>query len=151
MKPLPLIAQRQSKLKLRGHTLLCLQGFRGLGYNRPFVENLARIHKSLAEDGDLMIEVVDTPDAICSLCPHHADAAGCTLNGPRGEVMIQTQDREVLTRLGLKSGERVQWRVILDRIRTSIREDDLTTICGQCRWLSLGYCRSGIARLRERP
>jgi hypothetical protein len=40
------------------------------------------------------------------------------------------------------------WGDILDRIRTSLTGESLTDICGQCRWLSLGYCREGIDQLR---
>lgn len=136
-------------LRLRGHTLLCLQGFRGLGYSPAFVENLSMIYNNLARNNQMIVQVQDTVDAVCEACPHDDIATGCTLNGPGTEVRIQTQDHVVLTRLGLQPGERVTWEEILDRIRKSVSADDLTKICGQCRWLSLGFCRSGIQQLRD--
>jgi hypothetical protein len=62
---------------------------------------------------------------------------------------MNDQDQVVLQRLGLKVGRRIRWHDILERIRSSVCGDDLPTICGNCRWLPLGYCREGINRLRN--
>ena len=59
------------------------------------------------------------------------------------------QDLEVMRRLGLAVGDHLRWGDLLERIRTSVRGDDLPSICGSCRWLPLGYCREGIDRLRD--
>ncbi len=134
-------------LRLRGHTLLCLQGFRGEGYNQAFTVNLAGIHRRLTDDPDHPVELVEEPDAVCGACPHRAPA-GCTLNGDGSEPGMREQDRQVLARLGLKAGDVVRWRDVLDRIRSSITGNDLPAICGSCRWLPLGYCKEGIDRLR---
>lgn len=139
---------RQEPLRLRGHTLLCLQGFRGEGYSSLFVENLAAIHRRLHEYPEQPIEVIDTPDAVCAACPHRA-LSGCTLNHEHSEVDMQAQDRDVLARLGLTPGAVLSWRQVLDRIRINLTSDSLFSICGQCRWLPLGYCREGIERLRQ--
>ena len=61
---------------------------------------------------------------------------------------MQAQDREVLARLDLHEGDHMTWMEILDRIRMSLTGASLTNICGQCRWLSLGYCRDGIDSLQ---
>ena len=142
------MTEEESKvIRLRGHTLLCLQGFRGEGYNHRFVQNLAGIHRQLAEDPETWIEVVEAPDVVCGACPHRAPS-GCSLNGDSSEEGMQAQDRRVLALLGLHAGHRVQWGQILDRIRLSVTGASLPDICGQCRWLPLGYCRDGINRLR---
>jgi hypothetical protein len=140
-----------SMIRIRAHTLLCIQGFRGAGYSPEFVDNLSKIHETLFGDPQTWVEIVDTTDAVCGACPH-GQPAGCTLNGPMSEQEMRGQDRHVLTRLGLKAGTRIQWREILNRIRTStITGENLPDICGQCRWLPLGYCREGIDRLRQEP
>jgi hypothetical protein len=136
-----------SPLRLRGHTLLCLQGFRGEGYSPDFTDNLAAIHRCLSENHDHPVELVEEPDAVCGACPHRAPA-GCTLNGTGSEEGMQAQDRHVLKRLGLTGGV-VRWRDVLERIRVSIKGSDLPSICGSCRWLPLGYCKEGIDRLRR--
>lgn len=137
-----------SSLRLRGHTLLCLQGFRGEGYSRDFTDNLAAIHRRLSENHDHPVELVEEPDAVCGACPHGAPA-GCTLNGTGSEAGMQAQDRHVLKRLGLAGGSVVRWRDVLEHIRVSITGSDLPNICGSCRWLPLGYCKEGIDRLRQ--
>lgn len=149
----PMAAQqlRRESLKsvrLRGHTLLCLQGFRGKGYSPEFVENMAAIHRTLAEEPETIVDVMTSPDVVCGACPHH-QAAECTLKGEGSEREMREQDEVVLRKLELKAGARVSWRDILSRIRRSIRGEDLPSICGTCRWLPLGYCREGIERLRN--
>jgi hypothetical protein len=135
-------------IRLRGHTLLCLQGFRGEGYSQGFTENLAAIHRSLNGNPGHPVELVEEPDTVCGACPHRAPD-GCSLNGSGSEAGMQAQDRQVLKRLGLARGSVVRWRDVLARIRLSIKGSDLPDICGQCRWLPLGYCAEGIERLRK--
>jgi len=137
----------RADVRLRAHTLLCLQGFRGEGYSPSFIDNLARIHRDLIEHPEQWVEVVDAPDTVCGACPRLA-TAGCSLRGDGFEESMNTQDQHVLRLLGLQARNRVRWSEILDRIRTAITGDSLPGICGQCRWLPLGYCRDGIERLR---
>ena len=137
-------------LKVRGHTLLCIQGFRGEGYSPGFVANFSDLVRRLAERPEGLVQVIDEPDEICAACPHRADS-GCTLGGPGSEAAMQAQDREVLRRLGLDAGAVLAWREVLARISHSVRGDDLPEICGSCRWLPLGYCREGLERLASEP
>ncbi len=138
-----------ASIRLRGHTLLCLQGFKGEGYSHEFVKNLTAIHQTLTGHPDSWVEVLASPDAVCAACPHQRQS-GCGLNGERSEEEMISQDHVVLHRLGLQVGRRTRWQDILERIRTStICGDDLPSICGSCRWLSLGYCQEGINRLRQ--
>jgi hypothetical protein len=134
-------------IRLRAHTLLCLQGFRGEGYSPEFVEHMAAIHRTLTEEPETFVEVLTSPDAVCGACPHR-QASGCVLNGEGSETEMKDQDDVVLRKLGVKGGTRLRWRDILDRIRRSVSGEDLPSICGTCRWLPLGYCREGIERLR---
>lgn len=150
MKTLPVVqrnALHNHPIPIRAHTLLCLQGFRGEGYSAEFVDNMAAIHQRLADDPAQWVEIKDAPDAMCGACPH-LRPMGCSLHGTESEPHMQAQDHDVLVRLGLHVGDRLPWADILDRIRTSLTGESLTNICGQCRWLSLGYCRDGIERLR---
>ncbi|MHC4341768.1 MAG: DUF1284 domain-containing protein, partial [Planctomycetota bacterium] len=59
-----------------------------------------------------------------------------------------SQDREVLGRLGIESGETILWGEILERIRRSVAPEDLDSICGSCPWLPMGHCKAGLRRLR---
>lgn len=137
----------QPSIKLRGHTLLCLQGFRGEGYSSGFTENLGAIHRDLALHPERVVEVIDRPDAVCGACPHHA-LSGCNLRGESFETQMQAQDQLVMSRLRLESGMRLTWEEILQRLRAGVNGSDLGGICGQCRWLPLGYCAEGIESLK---
>lgn len=135
-------------IRLRGHTLLCLQGFRGEGYSPAFVDNLASIHRSLQENPEQTVELLDGPDAVCGACPHRVPS-GCSIDGDASEESMSKQDQEVLARLGLMVGDRVSWAEVLDQIARSVTGEQLPAICGECRWLSLGYCAEGITHLRQ--
>ena len=131
---------------IRGHTLLCLQGFRGEGYDRAFIDNMTAIHRQLQKRPDTRILISDRPDHFCAACPNLR--GGCTLRGPNFEEHIVAQDRQVLELLGLKVGQKVTWAEVLYRIGSRMRGEMLDGICGDCRWLSLGYCKEGIEALR---
>lgn len=133
-------------LIIRGHTLLCLQGFRGEGYSPAFIENIAAIHRRLSEAAETPVRAVAEPDTICRACPH-LQSDGCHLKGPGFEGPMKIQDREVLARLGIAEGEVLPWKEILHRIAARMEGSDLDEICGACPWLPLGYCREGIDQL----
>ena len=133
------------RLKLRGHNLLCIQGFVGKGYSPGFVANMTRVVDSLGDGRD--VTVVDGPDALCAACPHLDAASGCTLHGSGTEEGIVRQDRDVMARLGLHAEQTIAWSEILQRIRDHVAPDDLDDICGSCPWLPLGHCKAGLRRL----
>ncbi|MGQ0615138.1 MAG: DUF1284 domain-containing protein [Planctomycetaceae bacterium] len=135
---------------LRGHNLLCIQGFVGKGYDAAFTRNMSAIVEALRRDSSLRVTVADAPDRLCSACPN-LTGAGCALHGPGTERGIVHQDRDVLARLGLAVGATVPWREVLERILRSVAPDDLDAICGACPWLPLGHCKEGLQRLRATP
>jgi hypothetical protein len=137
---------QSGRLRVRGHTLLCLQGFRGEGYSPGFVENLAAIHRILTDFPEKLVEVIQRPDHICIACPN-LKSNGCHLNGPGSEEEMKKQDQEVMGRLGITDGTVLPWREILSRISERIGGGDLAGICGSCRWLPLGYCKKGVEDL----
>lgn len=76
-------------IKLRGHHLLCLQGYQGYGYDCKFGKNMTKIHKKLNivttndnDDNDnsntnnknninnIKIIVNDIADDLCKFCPN---------------------------------------------------------------------------------
>jgi hypothetical protein len=133
---------------IRGHTLLCLQGFRGKGYSPGFVENLIEINNSLVENENAPVRVVAMPDDVCLACPN-LKMNGCNLKGPSFEASMLAQDRQVMSLLEIREGEALSWREILERIGQKMRGEMLSSICGDCPWLPLGYCQEGIERLRS--
>jgi len=135
-------------ITIRGHTLLCLQGFRGKGYSPDFVGNLVEINNSLVENKNASVRVVSMPDDVCLACPN-LKMNGCNLKGPGFEVSMRSQDRQVMSLLDIREGETLSWNEILERIGKRMRGEMLPSICGDCPWLPLGYCQEGIERLRS--
>lgn len=135
-------------LPLRAHMALCLLGFRGSGYSPAFIATMHAVQRALREDPDQGVRLVDEPDRICDACPNLAEA-GCTLGGPRHEAHMREHDRKVLARLGFEAGAATTWAEILDRIRASVRGDDLPSLCTTCPWLPLGVCASSVDALAD--
>ena len=133
-------------MRLRGHNLLCIQGFVGKGYSPEFVANMTRAVESLDDAAEVV--VIDEPDRLCSACPNLVES-GCALHGEGTEHGIVHQDRDVMARLGVAAGETLAWGEIVARIRARIAPDDLDDICGACPWLPLGHCKAGLSRLRQ--
>ncbi|HEY3298782.1 MAG TPA: DUF1284 domain-containing protein [Armatimonadota bacterium] len=132
-------------LKIRGHHLLCIHGFRGLGYSPDFVSNMQAILDTLMESPEMKIEAVDSPDAICAACPHLVEGA-CTRG--EGEPNVAARDLEVLRKLSLEPGGEISVREVFARTGVSF-SGGLGEICASCSWYELGYCDEGIRKLRN--
>ncbi len=133
-------------MKLRAHHLLCLLGFRGLGYSPQFVANMDGIAERLRSFPETLIEIVRQPDDVCSPCPFLGEE-GCQDKGPGSEERRRDQDKAVMDRLNIKAGERLSWLEIRERIHPAISPQDLYVICHDCQWLPLGYCVEGLKEL----
>ena len=57
------------KITLRGHHLLCLQGFQGYGYSDDFIKNMIYIN-NLRKSENTIIAITNKADDICSYCPN---------------------------------------------------------------------------------
>ena len=56
---------------LRGHHLLCVHGFKGMGYSPSFVEKMKEIVADIRNpEKDFDIKVVAGFDEACLACPH---------------------------------------------------------------------------------
>ena len=140
--------EKVDPIGIRGHTLLCLQGFRGEGYSPEFIENMSKIHRRLTHHPEQPVLILDSPDSICSQCPN-LKSQRCNLHGPASEESMMAQDADVMNRLGIGKGKILPWKEILDRIAQRLQGNMLSDICGTCPWLPLGYCKEGIKRLVE--
>ena len=128
-------------IKLRGHHLLCLHGFRGFGYSPEFVSNMTSIRDKLLNSPELEVEVNTSPDDICSVCPHLAEDRCARKNG--SEDRTSGKDAVILERLSLSAGDRLPsgklFTLAAERFGQGI--DDL---CSNCSWFSHGWCAEGI-------
>lgn len=132
-------------VKIRGHHLLCLLGFRGLGYSTEFVEAMGKVLNEFYSDTTLPITVVTECDIICDSCPHNRDN---TCRKKEGYALrIKRKDAIILNKLGFPAGTGTTSGEAWRRVKERITAEDLTAICRQCEWLSLGYCHAGLAEL----
>ncbi len=141
-------AGAEAPLRLRGHHLLCVFGFRGLGYDQSFVENMHGVVDRFFRADDSAVELVEGRDDICAACPHLGED-GCTQSG--GEERMAGRDAEVLGRLGLAVGQMRPSTVLAERVLAGVTGDDLPALCGECRWLASGYCAEGLRLHRQAP
>ena len=132
-------------LEIRAHHLLCLLGFRGLGYSGEFVKKMGKVAKKLHLNSTFLITISAECDVICVSCPHNKDSK-CRKKAD-SELKVKAQDLEVLRRLGLETGTQISAGTIWTRVKEKLTPEDLVLICQGCEWLELGYCAEGLAGL----
>jgi uncharacterized protein len=128
--------------RLRGHHLLCLPGYRGMGYSREYVVEMTKLHTTLRLYPDTTVEIVLGPDDLCAHFPSDGDCH-CMEKG------VFERDVQVLSELGLQVGDVVTWSIVEERIRSALDAKDIDRICPTCPWRSYGVCAEGIDRIRS--
>ncbi len=97
-------------LKLGGHHIFCLIGFRGMGYSKEYAANMAKVHEKLRAFPDTPLCLVNGADGLCAkiLCdqPDHCDTA-----------RVLEQECRFLDKLQLQVGEVITWGEIESRVR----------------------------------
>ncbi len=137
-----------TRLVLRGHHLLCILGFRGLGYDRTFVENFAGVVSRVIADPQAVVTVTDCCDVICASCPHKK--SGKCAKSPDINVKLARRDRAVLGRLGLTVGSSRSVERIYGLVTVKISPTDVKReLCASCQWLGGGMCLEGLRVLRR--
>jgi hypothetical protein len=129
-------------LRLRGHHILCLHGYRGLGYSPEFVANMWVVRDRLRDSPNLRVKVLDSPDDICAACPHLADGR-CRRKDDESEPRVREKDRSILQRLSLAPGDVLPAGKLFD-LAAGTFSDGLDEVCSTCRWFPLGWCAAGL-------
>ncbi|PIC83636.1 DUF1284 domain-containing protein [Sporosarcina sp. P1] len=129
-------------IKLRGHHIFCLLGYRGMGYSAEYTENMTKIHDVLRERPDTLIQITKGPDYLCAKFPegqpYHCEDKG-----------IYVRDAEILRKLALKVSDVLPWREVERRIRLHVVPDDIVVVCETCSWRSYGFCQEGVEDIVE--
>lgn len=136
-------------LMLRGHHLLCVHGFRGMGYSPDFVEKMSSVVEQIRDDEiDFPIKVVAALDETCGYCPHHGKTTCEASTGSNEHVL--TMDYNVIHQLGLVEGAVYDKSFLVELTVEKVQPDDLDHLCKGCSWLSYGVCKDGISTLRKK-
>ncbi|KAA5806948.1 DUF1284 domain-containing protein [Thermoanaerobacterium thermosaccharolyticum] len=130
---------------IRGHHLLCMLGFKGLGYDEEFIKNMDKIVKKLKNDGDVFIKLVDNVDNICEQCPNNFSGV---CKNEHHKDSIKEMDDAVLESIHIKPGESMKYSEIMANIKLFMTEDIMNDICRNCSWKEYEYCVDGLKNLR---
>lgn len=131
-------------IPLRPHHVLCVIGWRGMGYSPAFTENMnALVLGRLRVDPGVAVRITRTADAICGPCPHR-QGLGCAA----GERIAGLDARHAAA-LDLHDGLTLPWAEAEAR---ALRLDpsDLDRLCAGCQWLELGVCKEALAARQGR-
>ncbi|MFC4101962.1 DUF1284 domain-containing protein [Paenibacillus xanthanilyticus] len=124
-------------ISLRGHHLLCLLGYRGMGYSAEYVKNMTNVYRRLLREPETECLIVEGPDQLCACFPADGDYH-CESR------TVGERDALILATLGVAVGQRLAWSEILARVAASVKPEDLNRICATCPWLGYGVCQEGV-------
>jgi hypothetical protein len=127
-------------IKLRGHHLLCLLGYRGMGYSEAFAANMTVVYERLRQQPTTLVTIVSGPDDLCVCFP--SDQPNHCLTGH-----VHERDEHIRQQLGLNIGDCVPWQHIVDTVRLRVKPQHIPEWCGTCPWLSYGVCEEGVGRI----
>jgi hypothetical protein len=143
------VGENLKKRILRGHHLLCVHGFRGMGYSPEFVEKMKEIVEEIRDVTlEFPIRVVVGLDETCSFCPNKK---GGYCNSPKSDSFIVNLDEKVVSHLGIKEGEEYKKSELVSLVARKVTPEDLDHLCEGCSWLAYGVCKEGIANLKQSP
>ena len=116
-------------INLRGHHLLCLQGFQGYGYNESFVLNMQKINK-LRKIEDTKIRLTDNSDDICKNCPNLKNNY---CKNREKDLEIKKMDNEVISKLKTKK-EYNSLELFKEVSKIFNNTESVKNICFECEW-----------------
>ncbi|WP_445491389.1 DUF1284 domain-containing protein [Niallia sp. 03133] len=137
----------KTKTVLRGHHLLCVHGFQGMGYSPGFVKKMQEVVTAIRDENiDFPIKVVEGLDETCFYCPHSREGI---CNAPKANDFVLDLDRKVMKHLGIEKDQIYQKNELVSLVAKMVSPDDLDFLCQGCSWLSYGICKKGISDLRK--
>ena len=121
----------ETRIKLRGHHLICLHFFHGEGYNAEYVENLSHVLKMAAYKE---IEICNGIDDVCKKCPYVKNKK-CFYNEHAHEG-IKKMDEKAMSLLNLTTEMETKWYKIKEGL-SGIFNEWSESYCKDCDWLQV--------------
>lgn len=137
-----LIFMASTTVNLRGHHLLCLLAFRGKGYNRAFINNLAKLQEKIRNDKKIKIKIVEGADDICVQCPY-LNGNTCCKEAEERTQKINKIDNNILNKLNFKKNEIITLSDLVKSL-SQIPKQELAKLCSSCSWLKTENCPKEI-------
>lgn len=136
------------KKVMRGHHLLCVHGFQGMGYSEEFVVKMEEIVTDFRDqEKDFLVHVVASFDEACAACPHRG-IERCEANATSHEHVL-SMDKKMIEHLGIIENKAYRKSELVALTKEKVTADDLDELCAGCSWLSYGVCKEGITQLRK--
>ncbi|GIM46852.1 hypothetical protein DNHGIG_24010 [Collibacillus ludicampi] len=130
---------------LRGHHILCVHGFQGMGYSPEFVKNMTEIVEEIRNNQmNFPIQVISGLDDVCDKCPNKGDGFCKAFDDHVKEL-----DQRIMEHIGLTHGDLFDKAKLLRLTAEKVEPDDLDVLCAGCSWLSYGVCKEGIKKLKK--
>ncbi len=131
-----------NSIRLRGHHLLCLLGYQGLGYSHEFVSNMTTIYAQLRSMPQTSVTLIGGVDDLCAKFPSSEDYH-CE------DSHVHVRDRVILERLGYHEGCSYPWHTLQSKIALIFNASDIDILCPTCPWRPYGLCAEGIQRIKR--
>lgn len=123
-------------VRLRGHHLLCLFGYQGMGYSEEFIAGMSAVVRRLRQP-DTRVEIVAGPDDICAACPKRE-------NERCRRSTEHARDNAVLAAVKLPIGHIDNAAVLFATVAACITPERQAILCDGCSWQALGLCAEGL-------
>ncbi|REE84443.1 hypothetical protein A8990_115122 [Paenibacillus taihuensis] len=130
------------EIRLRGHHLLCLLGFRGMGYSAAFSANMREVYNELRDEPQTLVSIIGGPDDLCACFPKDAEQH-CENRS------VYEHDKRILEKLGFAAGMTLPWADVTLRVRDRMQPEDINTLCYTCEWRSYGVCEAGVRTIKK--
>ena len=123
---------RASRLRIRPHHLLCLTCFHGGRPDEALApiseDNLFECIRAMQLNPDIPVELVQGTCMVCPPCSNFNEATGLCAGPDSMGLRDEKKDLDTLRRLGLRYGDAMPARELLQRLYRAIRST--TEICG---------------------
>ncbi|WP_250278134.1 DUF1284 domain-containing protein [[Clostridium] colinum] len=116
---------------LRPHHILCIQQFKGYGYNDIFVENMFNILNMLDKD---KIVIKEDFDDICKKCPNLVNNICISDNE------INLLDSKVIQLLNIEINKPIYFNDLKLYLKENLTEEIFYNICSCCSWYKKSFC-----------
>lgn len=119
-------------IKLRPHHILCIQNYKGKGYDNEFIKNMDNVIEWIKNENK--IKITFGIDNICCKCPNKKKNNKCITNEKVVEI-----DKKVIKYFKIE--ERVYNYLelnnyVIENLTKEIQKD----ICGNCEWYIKKIC-----------
>jgi len=126
-------------LLLRPHHINCIFFYKGLGYNKAFIEGMDNILNWVKEEPNTKIKLVVNCDNLCNNCPNKQSTDVCIT-----KEKVDKLDYNALQVYNLKENQEYTFKEIINTIYKGFNKNKFQDICSTCNWYKEGICSEDV-------